>query len=128
MTMLPMGASPRFQIRFRTELQTGYKRMPIIGRLRYIKNIEVDQLFSQVPLPSDFDSLSDLASSAEARNPPSRFSPVVSNSEVNVRPQAAVPANTRKNTNWALNVWHDWAAYRLKHNPSDAPGYLFFMG
>ena len=102
---------------------------------------EVDELFSQVPLPSDFDvgppqdpspssslldSTPDIRERADAQA--SRFGPLVSASDIVSRQKASVPANTRKNSNWAMNVWRDWAEYRSKQNPSDAPSYILTMG
>ena len=107
---------------------------------------EVDELFSQVPLPSDFDfgppqdpspssSLQDSTpdirewadAQAETQQPPStsRFGPLVSASDIVSRQKASVPANTRMNSNWAMNVWRE---YRSKQNPSDAPSYILTMG
>ena len=92
---------------------------------------DVDELFSQVPFPSEFDiSLAEdsstpvsLGNHNGADN--SRFAPIVSDSEVAARQRASVPVNTRKNSNWAFNVWRE---YRQKRDPSDAPRYLLTMG
>ena len=32
----------------------------------------------------------------------------MSDEEVKVAQASAVPANTKKSTNWAVNVWKDW--------------------
>ena len=102
---------------------------------------EVDQLFSQVPLPEDFE-LEPVATmvpgstdamvpgSTDAMVPGStdatdqthviadagpsnqRFGPLVGESDISKLQKAAVPANTKKNTNWALN---EWANYNIRH-------------
>ena len=83
---------------------------------------EVDELFSQVPLLSDFefglpqdqspllDSTPDICEwtdvQAETQQPPcTRFGPLVSASNIVTWQKASVPVNTRKNNNWGMNVW-----------------------
>ena len=62
---------------------------------------DVDELFSQVPLPLEFDfSLAeDSSTPVSLRNhngaDNSRFAPIVSDSEVAARQRASVPVNTR---------------------------------
>ena len=46
--------------------------------------------------------------------------------EMSTLRQQAIPANTKKNTSWALNVWKDWTASRRKVcHPLDCPPHLF---
>lgn len=93
---------------------------------------DIDKLFSQVPLPEDFeDSASD---SARANLPKSeqvqlgpneiadqttRFGPLVTNSQIICAQKATVPANTQKSTNWAMNMWNEWADYRKRTHPDE---------
>ena len=56
-----------------------------------------------------------------------RFGPRVTSSQIVALQQTAVPANTKKNTSWAINVWDDWAAYRMRQDPTDCPPFLFTM-
>ncbi len=99
---------------------------------------EVDELFSQVPSKvlseepeaskrdrdsSDGPALPDwLFDNCEAKSgsvvgeapavntssTPARFGPVVSESDVQGAQQKAIPANTKKATTWAVNVWKEW--------------------
>ena len=50
-----------------------------------------------------------------------RFRPVVTEEQILKAQVAAVPLNTKKNTNWAVNVWNEWADYRKKECPNDYP-------
>ena len=86
---------------------------------------EVDQLFSQVPLPDDFDNLEPAASGTSTDN--GRFGPLVTDSEVSNLQEAAVPTNTKKNTTWAMNVWKEWATYRKQLNSANCPLYMLTM-
>ena len=52
----------------------------------------------------------------------SRFGPRVTASEIAALQETAVPANTKKNTSWA--VWNEWSAYRRGQDPSN---YLLTM-
>ena len=52
-----------------------------------------------------------------------RFGPTVTESDISNLQKAAVPANTKKNTNWAMNVWTEWASYRK----AQIPAYLLTM-
>ena len=40
----------------------------------------------------------------------SRFAPLKTDSDVEQAKAVTVPQNTRKNTDWAVNVWKDWSA------------------
>ena len=80
---------------------------------------EVDQLFSHVPLPNDFEFsalFADIVSEAPGpilwaqllsleASGGQHFGPTVTESDISNLQKAAVPANTKKNTNWAMNVW-----------------------
>jgi hypothetical protein len=57
----------------------------------------------------------------------SRFGPRVTASEIAALQETAVPANTKKNTSWAVNVWNEWSAYRRRQDPSDFPPCLLTM-
>ena len=52
----------------------------------------------------------------------SRFGPRVTASEIAALQETAVPANTKKNTSWA--VWNEWSAYHRGQDPSN---YLLTM-
>ena len=95
---------------------------------------EVDPLFSQVPLPEDFelepvatmvtgstDATDQTHVIADTGPSNQRFGPLVSESDISKLQKAAVPANTKKNTNWALNVWKEWANDRKQRSPDDYP-------
>ncbi len=58
---------------------------------------------------------------------PARFGPVVSEADVQGAQQKAIPANTKKGTTWAVNVWKEWSEYRRRTCEShlDAPPHLF---
>ena len=94
---------------------------------------DLPELFSQVPLLSDIDlglpqdpSLNspvqgshEICKESDAQaetHRPSRFGPLLSESDISGRQKASVAVNTRKNSNWVLNVWRDWAEYRKKQN------------
>ena len=51
----------------------------------------------------------------------SRFGPRVTTSEIAALQETAVPANTKKNTSLAVNVWNEWSAYHRRQDPSDFP-------
>ena len=102
---------------------------------------EVDKLFSQVPLPEDFE-LQPAATSivsgepswtsethqalttANAQPSGQRFGPIMAECGISKQQEAAIPANTKKNTNWAMNVWKEWVNYCKQHSPDDYPPYL----
>ena len=69
---------------------------------------DLDELFSQIPL------LPPLPGMLECPQGSKRFAPPVSDEEVKVAQVSAVPANTKKSTNWADNVWKDWRESRSK--------------
>ena len=69
---------------------------------------DLDELFSQIPL------LPPLPGMLECPQGSKRFAPPVSDEEVKVAQASAVPANTKKSTNWAVNVWKDWRESRSK--------------
>ena len=71
---------------------------------------EVDQLFSQVPLPSDFDCLPTASENPKAKITPSRFGPVMCDTDIAHLQTKAVPVSTR---------WRDWADYLLNMGISD---------
>ena len=48
----------------------------------------------------------------------SRFSTLTTDTEVEEVKASSVPKNTRKSTNWAVNVWKDWSAHRRSASPS----------
>ena len=95
---------------------------------------EIDELFSQVLLPDDVVGMPELADSllpthsaiesavyyagpqledsGPARTPRSRFGRPVTESQITATQKASVPFNTKKNTNWGVNVWKDWSKYR----------------
>ena len=95
---------------------------------------EIDELFSQVLLPDDVVGMPELADSllpthsaiesavyyagpqledsGPARTPRSRFGRPVTESQITAMQKASVPFNTKKNTNWGVNVWKDWSKYR----------------
>ena len=56
-----------------------------------------------------------------------RFGPLVSASEVTALQKSTVPANTKKNTNWAANVWSKWAANRTLQCPTEWPPHLMII-
>ena len=110
---------------------------------------DTDELFAQVLLPDDIidgreqddalvatDSVGEsakvcypaprLESSAAAGCPESRFGPPVTDSEIIAAQKASVPANTKKSTNWAVNVWKDWAEYRKQtcSAPDECPPHI----
>ena len=88
---------------------------------------DLDELFAQVPLP-DVPEL-DVAlpaihsavesakvcyadpDSAPARGPECRFRRAVTESEISAVQNASVPVNTKKSTNWEVNVWRNWSEY-----------------
>ena len=108
--------------------------------------LAVEELLSQVPLPDEIDlnlpeaeqdtslfpEISTVGEEAcgesSLASPAPRFGPIVSQSEISRRHEVSVPLNTRKNSNWALNVWNDWVDYRKKADPTDPPPYLLTMG
>ena len=45
---------------------------------------------------------------------PNRFSTFVSDQELQEAKKCAVPKNTDKCTNWALNIWKEWSTHRQK--------------
>ena len=57
----------------------------------------------------------------------SRFAPLKTDSEVEQAKASAVPLNTRKNTNWAVNIWKDWSQHRCQATSSitEWPVHLF---
>ena len=56
-----------------------------------------------------------------------RFGPVVTEEQILKAQAAAVPLNTKKNTNWAVNVRNEWADYQKKECPNDYPPYTLTM-
>ena len=94
----------------------------------------VDELLSQVALPTEIETeRSDVRmNSLEHRDPvqpatKTRFGPVVSEEQILKAQAAVVPLNTKKNTNWVVNVWNEWADYRKKQRPNDYPPYILTM-
>ena len=57
----------------------------------------------------------------------SRFGPLVTESQVTALQKAAVPMNTKKNTNWACKVWSEWAANRKLECPTAWPPHLMII-
>ena len=91
---------------------------------------EVDQLFSQIPLPQGLeDGLLEQPKCTRSVTQPSspedaRFGPFVTQSQTAVQ-NSGVPVNTKKNTSWAVNVWTEWADYRRHRCPTECPLHLF---
>ena len=97
---------------------------------------EVDELFSQIPLPEEFPEQQpclDEYADGNVEQPSSlnllpeeqvtctnrstcsaatRFGPLVTVSEITAVQESGIPTNTKENTNWAVRVWHEWALYR----------------
>ena len=82
---------------------------------------EADWLLSQVPSPTEFDEL-EREGVPRAVDASARFGSPASSSQI-----LEIPANTRKNTNWAVNVWNEWAEYRKRQDPLNCPPYLLTM-
>ena len=103
---------------------------------------EIDELFSQVVLPDDVvgmpeldDSLPSspvhypvpqLEDSGPASSPISRFGRPVTESQITAAQKASVPSNTKKSTNWAVNVWKEWSKYREQtcSTPEEHPPHI----
>ena len=109
---------------------------------------EIDELFSQVLLPGDVvgmpeldDSLPPTHSAMEsavyyagpqlevsgpAGSLESRFGHPVTESQITAVQKASVPFNTRKSTNWAVNVWKDWLKYwkQTSSAPEEHPPHI----
>ena len=92
---------------------------------------DIDELFSQLPdIPDTVSTTTEDGSAANLLPMPStsrangtskRFGPLVSATQVTALQKAAVPANTKRNTNWAANVWMEWAANRKLQCPTEWP-------
>jgi hypothetical protein len=88
---------------------------------------EIDELFSQVPLPSDIyfglaqytslnSSVHEISKELEAQaetQRPSRFGPLVSESDISRWQKASVEATERI----VMGVWRECAEYRKKQYP-----------
>ena len=91
---------------------------------------EVDQLFSQIPLPQGLEDgllkQSKRTRSVTQPSPPedARFGPLVTQSQITAVQNSGVPVNTKKNTSWAVNVWTQWADYRRHRCPTECPPHL----
>ena len=91
---------------------------------------EVDQLFSQIPLPQGLeDGLLEQPKRTRSVTQPSppedaRFGPLVTQSQITAVQNSGVPVNTKKNTSWAVNVWTEWADYRRHRCPTECPPHL----
>ena len=64
-------------------------------------DMDSDTILSQVPDPQDFFPPPGASMS-------SRFATPVSDQELKDAQEASVPANTRKQTSWSVNVWKAW--------------------
>ena len=84
---------------------------------------EIDELFSQVPSTDEFDWLNSSTSETSS----ARFGDPVTSSQVLAVQSGAVPKNTRKNTNWAVNVWSDWTENRKRLCPYQWPPHLMII-
>ena len=97
----------------------------------------LDELLSQVPNPDDItisepDSTSQHvlseqygeSTSAATQVVEGRFGKLVDDADIEATQDVAVPANTKKNTSWSVNVWKDWSAHRRAVAPSDWPPHL----
>ena len=91
---------------------------------------EVDQLFSQIPLPQGLeDGLLEQPKCTRSVTQPSppedaRFGPLVTQSQITAVQNSGVPVNTKKNTSWAVNVWTEWADYQRHRCPTECPPHL----
>lgn len=79
-----------------------------------------DELFSQVPLGSN-------TVPTDKQEGGTRFAKPVTDQEVHKAQQKAIPENTKKSTNWAVNVWKAWSAHRRSVNSTRCPSHLFIM-
>ena len=88
---------------------------------------KVDRFLSQIP-SSSFDLDEPLHQQRqEDVTSTTRFGPRLTSCDVSAIQKAAVPVNTRKSTNWAVNVWNEWSDYRKQQDPSDCPPHLRTM-
>ena len=56
-----------------------------------------------------------------------RFANPVSDQQVQEAQLKAIPANTKKCTNWAVNVWKAWSTHRRSTNSLRCPSHLLIM-
>ena len=57
----------------------------------------------------------------------SRFAQLKTDNDVEQAMVSSVPKNTKKSTDWAVNIWRDWSTHRRSVSPSftDWPVHLF---
>ena len=72
-----------------------------------------DELFTQVHL--------------ETLEASTRFATPATDEDVQEAQQKAVPHNTLKATNWAVNAFKEWSAHRRSINKNRCPSHLFIM-
>lgn len=41
--------------------------------------------------------------------------------------KSSVPENTKKQTNWAVNIWKEWSDNRRKLNVYDCPSHIYIL-
>ena len=75
-----------------------------------------DEILSQVSLPD-----------TDKPKGETRFANPVSDQQVQEAQLKAIPANTKKCTNWAVNVWKAWSTHRRSTNSLRCPSHLLIM-
>ena len=76
--------------------------------LKPVPELDLEELFANIP--EKF-----LAGSSKYAMPevePNHFAKPVSDEQVKAVQESAIPGNTKKSTNWALNVWNEWSVSR----------------
>ena len=113
--------------------------VPLVSSESSDDDWEIDQILSQIPDPANVcpnipyipgpQQASHTCGSqpSTSRKTSERFAKPVSDEELQSLRKSAIPANTQKSTNWAVNVWKEWSEYRRKENPSDWPAHLLIM-
>ena len=72
-----------------------------------------------IPEPDSTTQPHPSGDSASATN--QRFGNLVGDAEIKAAQEMAVPANTKKNTSWAVKVWKDWSTHRRCHKILGTP-------
>ena len=84
----------------------------------------LNELFLRIPIQAI--GVGGESAREKCNSPPKRFAVPVSDDDVKVAQASAVPRNTKKCTNWVVNVWADWRANHCKitKSPLELPPHL----
>ena len=83
-------------------------------------DMDSDTIPSQVPDPQNFFPPPEVSTS-------SRFATRVSDQELKDAQEASVPANTRKQTSWSVNVWKAWSDHQRPLSIYNCPPHLLIL-